>query len=115
MDGFAKDVAGRLPLAESVLRLFDFVCHDEFLNDVFHHHRGRSYENVISFPLMVRLIGDALLEHEGSGRQSLLRAQERGELSSSLRAVYAKLGRTPLCLSTGFLAEASARIADSIM
>jgi hypothetical protein len=112
MDGFAKDVAGRLPLAESVLRLFDFVCHDDFLNDVFQRHRGRSYENVISFPLMVRLIGDALLEHEGSGRQSLLRAEERGELPSSLRAVYSKLGRTPLCLSTGFLAESSARLAD---
>jgi hypothetical protein len=112
MDGFTKDVSARLPLAESVLRLFDFVCQDEFLNDVFKRHRGRSYENVISFPLMVRLIGDALLEHEGSGRQSLLRAQERGELPSSLRAVYAKLGRTPLRLSTGFLAEASARLAD---
>ena len=112
MDGFAKDVSARLPLAESVMRLFDFVCQDEFLNDVFKRHRGRSYENVISFPLMVRLIGDALLEHEGSGRQSLLRAEERGEMPSSIRAVYGKLGRMPLPLSTGFLAEASARLAD---
>ena len=68
MDGFVRDVAGRLPLAESVLRLFDFVCHDDFLDVVFRRHRGRSYEDVLSFPTMVRLIGDALLEHEGSGR-----------------------------------------------
>ncbi len=34
-----------------------------------------------------------------------------GELPSSIRAVYAKLGRIPLCLSTAFLAEASARLA----
>jgi hypothetical protein len=112
MDGFVRDIAGRLPLAESVLRLFDFVCDDEFLKDVFQRHRGRSYEDLISFPIMVRLIGDALLEHGGSGRQSLLRAEERGELPSSIRAVYAKLGRTPLRLSTGFLAEASARLAE---
>lgn len=112
MEGFVRDVAQRLPLAESVLRLFDFVCHDGFLNDVFGRHRGRSYEDLISFPTMVRLIGDALLEHEASGRQSLLRAEERGELPSSIRAVYAKLGRMPLALSTGFLAEASARLAE---
>ena len=61
---------------------------------------------------MVRLIGDALLEHGGSGRQSLLHAKERGDLASSFRAVYAKLGRMPLPLSTSLLAEASARLAD---
>ena len=112
MDGFSRDVAGRLPLAESVLRLLDFVCCDEFLKDVFRRHRGKSYEDVLSFPTMVRLIGDALLEHGGSGRQSLVRAEERGELQSSFRAVYAKLGRIPLSLSTALLAEASARLAD---
>jgi hypothetical protein len=112
MEGFIREVASRLPLAEAVLRLFDFVCRDEFLNDVFRCHRGRSYENVLSFPTMVRLIGDALLEHEGSGRQSLLRAEEREELPSSIRAVYGKLGRIPLTLSTSFLAEASARLAE---
>jgi len=112
MDGSVRDIAERLPLAESVLRLFDFVCRDDFLNAVFQRHRGRSYEDLISFPMMVRLIGDALLEHGGSGRQSLLRAEERGQLPSSIRAVYAKLGRMPLCLSTAFLAEASARLAE---
>jgi len=61
---------------------------------------------------MVRLIGDALLEHEASGRQSLLRAKEREELPSSIRAVYGKLGRMPLSLSTGFLVEASTRLAE---
>ena len=112
MDGFVRDVAGRLPLAESVLRLFEFVCQDDFLSDVFRRHRGRSYEGVLSFPTMVRLIGDALLEHEASGRQSLLRAKEREELPSSIRAVYGKLGRMPLSLSTGFLVEASTRLAE---
>jgi hypothetical protein len=112
MEGFARDVAGRLPLAEAVLRLFQFVCDDEFLADIFDRHRGRSYEDAISFPTIVQLIGDALLEHGGSGRQSLLRAEERGDLPSSIRAVYAKLGRIPLSLSTGFLGEASGRLTE---
>jgi Transposase DDE domain len=112
MDGFSRDVAKRLPLAEAVWRLFDYVCGESFLNDVFQRHRGRSYEDLISFSTMVRLIGDALLEHGGSGRQSLLRAKERGELPSSARAVYAKLGRMPIPLSMGLLTEASARLAS---
>jgi hypothetical protein len=111
MDGLSKDVAKRLPLAESVWRLFDFVCGDTFLEEVFERYRGRSYEGAISFPTMVRLIGDALLEHRGSGRQSLLRAKERGDLPASARAVYGKLGRTPIPLSVGFLTEAAARLA----
>jgi hypothetical protein len=112
MDGFSRDIAKRLPLAESVWRLFDFVCGEKFLQEVFQRHRGRSYEGVLSFPNMVRLIGDALLEHRGSGRQSFLRAQERGDLPSSARAVYAKLGRMPIPLSMGLLTEASARLAS---
>lgn len=61
---------------------------------------------------MVRLIGDALFEHEGSGRHSFVRAEEREELPSSIRVVYGKLGRMPLALSTGLLADASARLAE---
>jgi hypothetical protein len=112
MDGFSKDVAARLPFAESVLRLFDYICDDSFLKDVFRRHRGRAYEDVVSFPMMVRLIGDALLEHNGSGRQSLLHAEGRGELQSSFRAVYAKLGRMPLTLSTALLGEAAIRLSE---
>ena len=35
MEGFAKEVANCLPLGEAVLRVFDFVCQEEFLNRVF--------------------------------------------------------------------------------
>lgn len=110
MEGFCSDIAKRLPLAKAVWRMFDFVCGDEFLEGVFEKHRGRSYEDVLSFPMMVRLIRDALLEYGGSGRQSLLRAQEQGDLAACTRAVYSKLGRMPLSLSLGFLTEATARL-----
>ena len=40
MEGFDKEVCRRLPLAEGVLRLFDYVCQGEFLEQVFQRHRG---------------------------------------------------------------------------
>jgi hypothetical protein len=110
MDGFDKEVCKRLPLGEAVLRLFDFVCEEEFLQGVFDRHRGRSYEDVITFPLFVQLIADALLEHDGSGRRSFLRAEKDGDLETTIRAAYGKLSRTPLPLSIGLLSEGTARL-----
>ena len=56
MEGFAKEVAKRLPLAEAALRLLAFVCQEDFLNEIFERYRGRSYEKIISFALLVQLI-----------------------------------------------------------
>ena len=75
MEGFAKEVAKRLPLAEAALRLLAFVCQEDFLNEIFERYRGRSYEKIISFALLVQLIADALLEHDGSGHKSFQRAE----------------------------------------
>ena len=70
MEGFDKEVCRRLPLAEAVLRILDYVFQKEFLEEIFDRYRGRSYEDLISFHLLVQLVSDALLEYEGSGRQS---------------------------------------------
>ncbi|MDP6442407.1 MAG: hypothetical protein QF805_01330, partial [Pirellulaceae bacterium] len=110
MDGFARDVAKRLPLAEAVFRLFDWVCQEEFLQGVFKQYRGRSFELIICFPVFVQLIADALLEHQGSGRQSFQRAEEDGSLTATLRAAYGKLSRVPLSLAIGLLSETTARL-----
>ena len=105
MEGFNKKVCKRLPLGEGVLRLFDFVCEEEFLQGVFDRHRGRSYEGVITFPVFIQLIADALLEHDGSGRKSFLRADLNGDLETTIRAAYGKLSRVPLSLGIGLLSE----------
>lgn len=111
MDGsFARDVANQLPLAEAVLRLFDHITQDDFLDGVFGKYRGRSYESAISFPLFVHLISDALLEHHGSGRQSFTRSIEQGALKTTVQSAYGKLRRVPLSLSMGLLCEASSRL-----
>jgi IS4 transposase len=107
---FAQEVCARLPLAEAVLRLLELPLADNFLQGVFNRHRGRSYEKVIGFPTFVQLIADALLEHEGCGRQSFARAQEQGDLEASMSAAYGKLARVPLSLSRGLLFEASAQL-----
>ncbi len=109
---FDREVCSRLPLAEACWRLLDFVTQDDFLDGVFARHKGRSYENAISFPLFVHLIADALLQHQGSGRQSFCRAREDGELTTWISAAYGKLARVPLGLSQGFFAEASVRLIE---
>ena len=109
---FPQEVIERLPLAESVFRLSQFVLNDEHANEIFEKHRGRSYEKVIGFPLFVKLIGDALVEHDGNGHQAFKRAIEKKELEATTQAAYAKLHRVPISLSTGFLAETTARLQE---
>ncbi len=94
--GTAELVAA-LPLAEAALRLLQQVTDPELLNQLFDEHRGRGYESVLTFPQMVQLIGDTLLEaggqRVGSGHRIFARALEAGELPTTIAAVYGKLGR----------------------
>jgi Transposase DDE domain len=108
----SPDVLARMPLAEAVLTLWCWVADEPYLDQVFEENRGRCYEKILSFPLMVRLIRDALLEHEGSGRKSFEHALEREELATSLNAAYGKLGRLPIPVSMAFLASCTARLCE---
>jgi hypothetical protein len=102
---FSRDVLSRLPLAEAVLSLWSFTLQPDFLDGVFQRHRGRSFQDQLVFPVFVELIADALIQHRGSGRKSFLHAQQQGTLTTSPRAVYGKLARVPLSLSSGFLED----------
>jgi hypothetical protein len=107
---FAREVLSRLPLAEAVLSLWRWVADPVFLLSVFARHRGLGYEKEISFKVLVQLIADALLEHQGSGKTSFARGREQGLLTASVQAVYQKLSRIPLGLSEAWLAESTARL-----
>jgi hypothetical protein len=107
---FAREILSRLPLAEAVLSLWRWVADPLFLLSVFARHRGLGYEKEISFGVLVQLIADALLEHQGSGKKSFARGREQGLLSASVQAVYQKLSRVPLGLSEAWLAESVARL-----
>jgi hypothetical protein len=98
-------VWAKMPLAEAVVQVFPFIGKGTRLQAIFEKHRGRCYDKRIRFPDLVTLIGDALLEHGGSGNPSFTRAREAGELEASKVAAYGKLGRLPVPLSQAFLAE----------
>jgi Transposase DDE domain len=100
-----QELLTSMPLAEAVVQVFQYIGDDARLQAIFDENRGRCYDDVIRFPNLVTLIGDALLEHGGSGNQSFSRAQENGELNASKVAAYGKLSRLPIPLSEAFLAE----------
>jgi hypothetical protein len=110
MDPLARPVLDRLPLAEAVLWLWSWIAEDDYLQGLFEAHRGRCYEKVISFPLLVNLIADALLEHGGSANRSFEHAIERDDLQASIQAAYGKLRRLPVALSMAFLAGCTDRL-----
>ena len=110
LDAYTLETLQRLPLADATLSLWAYVLQPTFLAQVFAQYHGRSYEDTLTFARFVDLIGDALLEHEGSGRQSFTRAREHGTLATSPEAVYGKLRRVPLSLSLGFFTEGTARL-----
>lgn len=99
------EMAAALPLAEATCCLLRVIAEEDRLNELFDEHRGRGYEKILTFPQMVQMIGDALLQEGGSGYRVFLRAQEAGELETSMVAVYGKLGRLNIHLSQAFLAD----------
>ena len=107
-----RDTLARLPLAEAVMTLWRWVADSGSLDQIFDDNRGRCYEKILSFSLLVYLIRDALLEYGGSGRKSFDEAKERGELETSFRAAYGKLGRIPIPVSSVLLAGCTARLRE---
>lgn len=89
-----------------------YVADEDRLQAVFDEHRGRCYEQSITFATLVRLVADALLEHDGSGNQSFRRGQESGELDTTTRAAYGKLGRLPIAVSIGLFDAMSTAIGE---
>src|SRR5271165_149968 len=108
----SPEVLARMPVAEAVLTLWCWVADATYLDKVFEQNRGRCYEKILSFSLMVRLIRDALLEHEGSGRKSFEHARDRDELETSFNAAYGKLKRLPIPVSMAFLSGCTARLCE---
>jgi hypothetical protein len=108
--GFAHEALARLPLAQAVLLLWQQVADPAFLQDLFARYRGRCYEKALSFPSLVELIADALLQHDGSARASFERALQDDALPVTIPAAYGKLRRVPIALSCAFVTAGTARL-----
>ena len=109
-DGFIEQVFKGVPLADAVLSLQSYLLQPEFLNGIFAAHRGRCYEDLLQFPRFVELLIDALQQHGGSARQSLIKAKEDGRLTTTTRAFYGKLSRMPLDVSQALVLAAGLRL-----
>jgi hypothetical protein len=108
LESLAPLIVGRMPLANATLTLWAYLLKPAELEKIFERYRGRSFEQSLCFATFVELIRDALVLHKGSARQSLQRAEERGDLPTCREAVYGKLRRLPISLSTGFFEDVSA-------
>ena len=109
---FSASVLNRLPLADAVWRMLHYTMADSWLDDLWQRKRGRCYEQTLKFRTVARLVADALLEHDGSGRQAFERAQEHEQLPVSIGSAYEKLGNLPLSLSEAMLEEGTARLQE---
>jgi hypothetical protein len=104
------EVAKRLPLADSALRLLHFVTEDSFLAQIFERYRGRCFERELRFPVFVHLMADAILGQRGSPHKTFQHAKEEEILEASVTAMYDRLATLPCELSLGFFAEAARRL-----
>ncbi len=107
---FARQVFDGLPLAQASLALFAYGVPNSVLADLFRRHRGRCYEDVVTFAQLVAWIFDALIEHNGSGRQAHIRRHRQRDDACN-EAFYGKLRRVPLPLSEAFLRDVTDRFA----
>lgn len=107
---FAAEVRHRLPLAEAFYTVWGHVATDAVLDDLFDRHRGRCYEDRLTFAELVRVLADALTRYQGRGRGAILDAVERNQISCQARAVYGKLARLPLPLAEAFLTTLTQRL-----
>jgi hypothetical protein len=111
MDDFDRSVLQRVPLAEATLLLLSHATREPFLEDLYDRNRGRCYEKELSFSTLVRLVQDALIQYQGSGRKSCDHAAERDAMPVTSSAFYRKLGRVPLAVARALLSETTTRIA----
>jgi hypothetical protein len=107
---FSAAALERLPLADAVWHLLHFAMDDGWLDGLWDRCRGRCYQRELKFSTLAHLIGEALLEHDGSGHQAFERSQEAESLPVSIPSAYDKLGHLPTALSEAFLREGAARL-----
>lgn len=106
----ATEVLARLPLAEAFYRLWRHLANDDALQSIFDQHRGRSYQQDLSFADVVRVVADAVTRYHGRGRPAITQAIKQEQLDTQQRAVYGKLSRIPLPLSEALLTHLTSRL-----
>jgi hypothetical protein len=112
MDAFAAQLIERVPLARATLELFDFAFDDELLRRVYDEHRGRCYTDELTFPRLLALVRDCLLQHKGSGHRMFVELERDGAEPVDESNFYRKLARTPVAVSRALLRQCTARLTE---
>ena len=112
MNAFERELMRRSPLAGSVLEISDFIFDESWLNSIYAAHRGRCYEDKLTFSTFLRLMRDALVRHGGSAHRLFVELQGRGTEPIDESNFYRKLARTPVALSRALLREGTQRLSQ---
>jgi len=108
--GFESELLRRLPLGQAALRVCGYALEPGMLTDVFERHRGRCYQDILTFENLVSLIVNALTVHGGSGHQAFVEAAHAGQLPVAEQNIYGKLARMPVALSMALLSAGTTRL-----
>lgn len=111
MDAFDRELARRLPLASAVLEAFHFAFDDQRLQTLFEQHRGRNYTVTLTFPRLLTMVRDALLQHGGSGHRLCTEMQRDGTLEVDESSFYRKLAKMPQAVGRALLRECTHHLA----
>ena len=112
MDAFEAELMRRSPLAACELELSDFVFDDDLLAAVWDAHRGRCYQDVLTFGDFLRLMRDALVRHGGSAHRLFVDLERRDAEPVDESNFYRKLARTPVAVGRALLSAGAARLAE---
>lgn len=110
MDAFDRQLKSRLPLAAASLELFDFAFDDSLVEGIYDQHRGRCYEDVLSFPQLLSLVRDCLLQHQGSGHRLFQELERQKQEPVNESNFYRKLARMPVDVSRALLQRCTVRL-----
>ncbi len=106
----AQHILHKLPLAQATLQVGRWVFDAKDLSECFDQHRGRCYERAISFEVIIHLMADALINHQGNAKRCFEEAIADGTLTASVQAAYGKLRRMPIDVSESILNMAAKRL-----
>ena len=110
MDAFVRQLKERLPLAGATLELFDFALSTRVLDGIYQAHRGRCYEDVLTFPRLVSLVRDALAQHDGSGHKMFIELERDDAHPVDESNFYRKLAKMPVAVSRALLRDGTTRL-----
>jgi hypothetical protein len=112
MDAFQNELMRRSPLAACVLEVSDLIFDPQLLQSIWAGHRGRCYQDVLSFEGLLRLMRDALIHHDGSAHKLFLDLERDGREPIDESNFYRKLSRMPVELSRALLRQCSGQLAE---